>query len=218
MQDQKPTPQSLHQRAIELWENTGSSDSESEGDAGASATIALEMPGDRSSLPKLALRWAMKLDRYEQFWRTHERAPREKTRARSTLSAVERRLGEWARYQRRFQDHLSVFQQIRLDISPAFSWEPVQAAWTRHLGACRAHYRATGRLPFLNGGDRAEKTLARWLNLQLRQLKNYTLLSERSAALTEFLRNPAGATPLSPDRAAASTTTPERVHLSRAAR
>src|SRR5690554_6361532 len=57
-----------------------------------------------AALSKSAGRWVRTLHRYEDFWQEHGRCPRENTRDRASLSGSERRLGEWARYQRRF-DH-----------------------------------------------------------------------------------------------------------------
>ncbi len=88
------------------------------------------------------------------------RAPRENTRARTTLGDEERRLGEWARYQRRFEDQLNAYQRARLDVSPAFDWDPLESVWRTNLAACVTFVKDMGDLPRLNGEDAREFALA----------------------------------------------------------
>jgi hypothetical protein len=134
-----------------------------------------------------AANWAAALYRYEEFWRLNGHSPRENTRNRSSLPPEERRMGEWARHQRRFDDRLSSFQKIRLDISPAFEWDPLESVWQAHLAECGQHVRTTGRLPYLNAADPAEFALGRWLGRQFRQLQTRTLPDSRAAQLTVLL-------------------------------
>ena len=134
-----------------------------------------------------AKKWVVKLHRYEDFWRSEGRSPRENTRDLSTLPGTERRLAQWARYQRRFEENLCRYQEIRLDISPAFRWDPHEEAWQARLDACSDHRDTTGRLPYLNSSDPVEFSHARWLGRQLRQLQRGTQPSTRAVRLAAFL-------------------------------
>lgn len=134
-----------------------------------------------------ALVWVSTLHRYEQFWREEGRSPRENTRNRQALPAPERRLGEWARYQRRYRDGLCRYQVVRLEVSPAFEWDPQEASWLANLAACDRHRRRTGALPHLSRTDAVEFALARWLNHQLKHLRMGTLSRNRERALLALL-------------------------------
>ena len=134
-----------------------------------------------------ALAWAIALRAYESFWATNGVTARENTRNRSTLPPEERRMGEWARYQRRYRGALCAYQQCRLDASLAFDWDPQQAAWDRHLRACIEHRRETGRLPQVGAHRPQEHTHARWLNRQLALAQTRQLPGNRVAKLNDFL-------------------------------
>jgi hypothetical protein len=140
------------------------------------------------SAKRRLVNWVVALHRHEDHWRIHRRAPRENTRNRASLPGHERRLAEWARYQRRYQDNLCGYQLLRLDVSPSFQWDPQEAAWKSHFEACLRHRRLTGTLPYLNSSDTVEFTRARWLGRQLRQLKTGTLRPDRAQLLAELLR------------------------------
>ncbi|MFE4951090.1 hypothetical protein ACFQ9V_13390 [Leifsonia sp. NPDC056665] len=137
-------------------------------------------PGARAEI------WVERLYSYELHWVAEGRAPREHTRDLSTLPGWERRLGEWARYQRRFDRELSKFQRLRLDRSPAFDWDPNEAAWDRALNAAIQIVVREQRLPYLNGNDRSEFVVARWLGRQLR-LRKAGALSKRRETLFDAL-------------------------------
>ncbi len=190
MHDDIPTPEELHHRALQRWRANNETDPASEqyvhADMVVTFGIETEQPPSRR-----AMNWATTLRRYEQFWCDVGRSARENTKVRSTLPVSERLLGEWARYQRRFEDHLTAFQEIRLEVSTAFSWDPVDSAWNARLDACRRHVETTGRLPFLNGDNAEEFAVARWLNRQLHQLQTGGQPPARAARLTELLNPPA---------------------------
>ena len=96
-------------------------------------------------------------------------------------------MGEWARYQRRFDEKLCRYQVIRLDVSPAFVWDPQEHLWQQNFAACVAHFRMTGRMPFLNGSDQSEFACARWLGRQLRQMQTGSLQASRATQIAELL-------------------------------
>ena len=136
---------------------------------------------------KRATNWAEALRRHEDFWRTHGRSPRENTRNRSALPSSERHAGEWARRQRRYEQNLTRYQLIRLDISPSFRWDPHEEAWQSRLDACIHHRMAAGRIPYLNLADAAEFGLARWLRRQMRLLQYGAQPASRANRLKAFL-------------------------------
>ena len=138
------------------------------------------LPGARAET------WVARLYAYELHWVAEGRAPREHTRDLSTLPDWERRLGEWARYQRRFDRELSSFQRLRLDRSPAFDWDPNDAAWNRALNEAIRIVVNRHRLPYLNGNDRSEFAIARWLGRQMR-LRKQGALSQRRETLLDAL-------------------------------
>lgn len=181
----------LHERAVTRWLAKTSTDQQSERDEAAGRAVAYKVPIDWVGPVKLALKWATTLAAYENFWwtATPHHAARENTRGRQSLPAGERNQGEWARYQRRFKAQLSTFQTERLNISPAFRWDPVESTWTEHLQECRRCFEQSGQLPILNSSDRREFTLARWLNRQLHQLRDGRLPPSRAAALNSLLED-----------------------------
>ena len=190
MLDDIPAPEELHRWALRRWRANNETDPASEPYVLADWVVTFGI--ETEQLPsKWAMNWSRALRRYEQFWCDVGRSARENTKVRTTLPVSERLLGEWARYQRRFEDHLTAFQEIRLEVSPAFSWDPVDSAWNTRLDACRRHVDTTGRLPFLNGHNAVEFALARWLNRQLHQLQIGTQPQARAARLTELLNPPA---------------------------
>jgi hypothetical protein len=134
------------------------------------------------------LNWVRKLHDYEEFTYRYGRTPRENTRNHTALPAAERRMGEWARYQRRTEDELCTFQKARLDRSAAFEWDPQEAGWEAQLAACILHAKSTGRLPFLNSADPIEFASARWLGRQLRQLQAATLRPNRAIRIKGLLK------------------------------
>jgi hypothetical protein len=176
----------LSTKAIAVWRLENEPDTRSAAYAQADQDWAFAdgcSPRRRSRVDN----WVRTLGAYEQFWLEIGRTPRENTRNRASLPASERRLGEWARYQRRFEDNLCRYQEIRLDVSPAFVWDPHHAGWQQNVEACIRHVQESGQLPFLNAADPIEFALARWLGRQLRHLKTGTLLPERAAKLSELL-------------------------------
>ena len=174
----------LHARAEALWLKEPASDPRS------AQYMEADMNGARygDARPATAKRpgnWIAALYDYEDYWREHGRTPRERTRNLATLPAEERRPGEWARYQRRFEDKLCRYQVIRLDASPAFQWDPLEHAWRESFDACVRHI--AGSLPLLNGADRREFALARWLGRQLRQLQIGTQAESRASQLSMLM-------------------------------
>lgn len=179
-----PSPDDLHAQADALWRTANPDDPNAERYSEAVALILQQ----RSTLIRRAANWICVLHRYEVHWHRIGHAPREKTRARETLDDEERRLGEWGRCQRRFEDQLNAYQRARLDVSPAFEWDPWEHVWRANLAACAAFLRDTGSLPRLNGADDAEFALARWLGRQLRRLQTGRLEAERAHALHRLIR------------------------------
>ena len=178
-------PIALHVRALALWQFEETIDGSLEYLKAEKALLAIEtlvVP-----FGKRPRNWVLALQRHESFWRTKGRHPRENTRNRDTLPKPESRLGGWGRYQRRFEENLSRYQIIRLDVSPSFRWDPHEEAWQKNLDACISHLMRTGRDPFHNSADLVELALARWLGRQMRQLQHGTQPPDRASRLEAFL-------------------------------
>ena len=176
----------LYTFASMLWAQSAQTD-----ELSSSYELAEELITRRSGalVPARQRQWISKLHEYESFRAAEGKSPRENTRDRSSIPVRERRLGEWARYQRRFEPELSVYQRLRLDASPAFDWDPQEAGWQRKLDECFAHVARTGQLPILASTDPDQFALARWLGRQLRHLQAGSIGPNRAAALTQLLSN-----------------------------
>ncbi len=151
------TPAELHAEAERLRQ------AEMPGDPVAdrfAAAVTLVLDGQDVAQRRTA-NWISSLHAYEDHWRDLGRAPRENTRARETLTDEERHLGEWARYQRRFEGGLNAYQRARLDVSPAFEWDPLDRVWNERFEACERFVTAHRKLPRLHAADRTEGTAAR---------------------------------------------------------
>lgn len=179
-----PTPEELHARAERRLRATGPVDPISERFA-ASVTAVLDGDAVRQ---RRALNWITSLHAYEEHWWRVGRMPRENTRARTTLPDDERHLGEWARYQRRFEGGLNAYQRARLDVSPAFEWDLLERAWNQRLDECATFLSTAGRLPRLRAAEPSEFVLARWLGRQLLRLQCGRLETKRAVELHRLLR------------------------------
>lgn len=182
------TSAELHAQADLLWRSIAPDDAEAARSAAAIESILL----GRQPVHFRATNWGLKLHRYEGYWFLHGRTPRENTRNRDTLPATERNLGEWARYQRRFEDQLNEYQHARLEVSPAFRWDPWSSVWQTNLAACIVHRERAGSLPRLTSADSVEFALARWLGRQLYRLQRGHLVAERAELLQTLLRSEHG--------------------------
>ena len=160
----------LASRAEELWIKEPDPDPRSARYAAADKNRAYRASPQPANTRRPA-NWISALYSYEEFWRENGRTPRENTRDLATLPAEERRKGGWAGYQRKFEEKLCRYQIIRLDLSPAFEWDPQEHVWQKNYAAYLHHLHLTGNPPYLNGADPAEFALGRWFNRQLRQLQ-----------------------------------------------
>lgn len=178
------TPAELHAEAERLRQANGPVDPAGD----RFATVVTFVLDGKVVAQRRAANWINSLHAYEDYWRHHGRAPRENTRARSTLSDEERHLGEWARYQRRFEGGLNGYQRARLDVSPAFEWDPLNRAWNERFEECEQFVTAHRTLPRLHAADRTEFLLARWLGRQLLRLRSGRLEGARAYQLHQLLR------------------------------
>jgi len=177
------SPRTLYTFASAMW-------TETDDDEQSALYEAAEEKITRDSgapVPARQQRWILRLHAYERFWIGHGRSARENTRNRATLPVDERRLGEWARYQRRFEPELSGYQRLRLDVSPAFDWDPQQASWQRNMTACQSFLAQTGSLPRLDSNDRDQFAAARWLARQLRLVQSGGISTARQATIGKLL-------------------------------
>jgi len=174
------SPRTLYIFASALWAETGDEDQ---------LSVLYEAAEEKTTrdsgapVPARQLRWILRLHTYEEFWAENGRSARENTRNRATLPADERRLGEWARYQRRFEAELSRYQRLRLDVSPAFDWDPQEASWQKNMNACLSFLDRTGSLPRLDSTNRRQFALARWLARQFRLVQTGALPAVRAEAI-----------------------------------
>jgi len=180
----RTTRRTLYLHASILWGATVDTDPRSARYEAAENHITL---GSAGPVPARQHRWITQLHTYEQFWSDTGKTARENTRNRSSLPTEERRLGEWARYQRRKRAELCIYQTIRLDVSPAFQWDPQTAAWNSNYSACRRHLLATGTLPILDATDPDQFALARWLGRQLDLRRQHLLPPPRAAQLDSLM-------------------------------
>jgi hypothetical protein len=178
------SPRTLYTFASALWAETREQDEISALYETAEEKITRD---SGAPVPVRQERWMLRLHTYEEFWSDHGRSARENTRDRRSLPSEERRLGEWARYQRRFEPELSTYQRLRLDVSPAFDWDPQEASWQRSMTACLAFVARTGSLPKLDSTDRDQFTVARWLARQLRLVQSGMISNSRAAAIRSLL-------------------------------
>ncbi|WP_104126719.1 hypothetical protein [Cryobacterium sp. Y57] len=160
----------LSSRAKELWLNEPDPGPRSARYAAADTNDA-DGDAPQPANTRRPVNWVSTLYGYEEFWRENGRSPRENTRNLATLPAEERRKGGWAGYQRKFEERLCRYQIIRLDLSPAFEWDPQENIWQKNFAAYVHHLQRTGNPPYLNGADSVEFALGRWFNRQLRQLQ-----------------------------------------------
>jgi len=178
------SPRTLYIFASALWAETADEDQRSV------LYEAAEEKTTRDSgapVPARQFRWIRRLHAYEKFWAEDGRSARENTRNRATLPADERRLGEWARYQRRFEAELSEYQRLRLDVSPAFDWDPQEASWRKNMTACLSFLDRTGSLPRLDPTNRDQFALARWLARQFRLFQTGALPTVREEAIARLV-------------------------------
>ncbi len=159
-------------------------------DSRSSDFYGAELQATGSTTVRHSLRasnWVRRLHEFELFWARSGRHPRENTRDRSVIPAVERRSGEWARYQRRFEVELCAYQRARLDLSPAFEWDPLDSAWERNLHNCETYFVKLGRLPILTTADRDEFRAARWLGRQLEARRIGGMTADRAGSIDRLM-------------------------------
>jgi hypothetical protein len=176
----------LHERAVSEYE-LGGPDATGTPFLEAERLFLARAGRSSSAISKRAFNWTSKLYRYELFTAENGRTPRENTRNRVSLPPGERRLGEWAGYQRRMQDRLSRFQWIRLDLSSAFEWDPLESQWQSRLEEYRSFVSAHGRQPFLNPEEPSEFRLARWVARQLDSLRIGSLPLDRAMRFEQLV-------------------------------
>jgi hypothetical protein len=84
-------------------------------------------------------------------------------------------------------DQLCRFQLGRLDLSPAFVWDPLQEEWDEQLKALGDFVEKRKTLPRLTYLDLDQFALARWLGRPRAALRAGTMSEERRGRLTGLL-------------------------------
>jgi hypothetical protein len=186
MQD-TPTPRELHDAAVIEAAKHPDTDPRSESYQRVNLLIAIDRDHEVIAGMRWEFKWAGKMADYEEFWRQTEKAPRQKGGKATPVPEAELRLGTWARDQRRFEGRLCRFQLARLDVSPAFVWDPRQKQWDKNLEAISDFVEKRKNLPRLISQDQDQLKLARWLGRQLAALRENTMLDNRRGPFIELL-------------------------------
>jgi hypothetical protein len=186
MQD-TPTPRQLHDAAVIESAKHPDTDPRVESYQLVDLLIAIDRDHEVIAGMRWEFKWAGKMADYEEFWRQKGKAPRQKGGEATPVPKAERRLGRWARYQRRFEGRLCRFQLARLDVSPVFVWDPRQQQWDKRLKELTNFVEKRKSLPRLTYLDEEQLKLARWLGRQLAALRDGTMPEKRRGPFTELL-------------------------------
>jgi hypothetical protein len=104
------------------------------------------------------------------------------------ISARERTLADWVRYQRRpaTRDRLCTYQVMRLETVPGFSWSPHDDLWTRSYDDYLQFVLDRRRSPSSRSVDVRERQLAIWASKQRYHHRRDALSEERAGLLNEL--------------------------------
>jgi hypothetical protein len=126
---------------------------------------SIEAGKSLNDIPSRVLRWVTSVRAVDEFIATHGRLPRENNRLpRTEVSAEERVLVEWLRYQRRprtREGHCS-YQRRRLEALPGFRWDPIADYWSATFRAYEVFLDQNHRAPAVRSSDSFERSLAAW--------------------------------------------------------
>jgi hypothetical protein len=144
-------------------------------------------PGSAAVAGDRVMTWSTSVLALDAFVHAEKRMPRENNRLpRDETPQVERRLADWATYQRtpatRAQ-HCD-YQRRRLSVIPGFSWSPLDDRWWEAYREYRAFITAHGRAPRYRSEEQDEKRLAAWAAKQRWRHRRSVLPGERSQALS----------------------------------
>lgn len=135
------------------------------------------------------LGWVTSVRAVDDFIAAVGRLPRENNRVRrAEVSAVERVLVEWLRYQRRprtRETHCD-YQRRRLEAFPGFLWDPIADRWSETFRAYELFLHQHRRAPSVRAADPVERSLAAWASKQRHLRRRGQLDPARESALTRL--------------------------------
>lgn len=134
--------------------------------------------------------WLLFMRRAEQFVASRRRLPAHGGPQRHA-SAAESELADWLTYQRRRHDRgeLCLYERMRLEILPGFSWAPLLEAWERRLEEYDLFLRTHRRKPRFRSADPDERSLADWITRQRARRRAGRLSDDQLHALA-YLERP----------------------------
>lgn len=111
--------------------------------------------------------WLANVAALHRFVDSRGRWPHRNWRQRAgTPDALEERLVNWLREQRRHYSSLCTYQRERLEAIPGFEWSPEEEAWDRKVDGYRAFVAMHGRRPRVSSRNGEERRLAVWAGNQ----------------------------------------------------
>ncbi len=120
-------------------------------------------------IPRRVLKWITSARAVDDFIAAAGRLPRENNRLpRAQVSAEERVLVEWLRYQRRprtRETHCD-YQRRRLVAIPGFLWDPITDRWSGTFRDYERFLVRHRRAPSVRSADPLERHLAAWASKQ----------------------------------------------------
>jgi hypothetical protein len=137
-------------------------------------------------IPRRVLKWITSARAVDDFIAAVGRLPRENNRLpRAHVSAEERVLVEWLRYQRRprtRETHCD-YQRRRLEAVPGFLWEPIADRWSDTFRDYERFLVRHRRAPSIRSVDPLERHLAAWASKQRHRRRRRHLDAARESAL-----------------------------------
>lgn len=141
--------------------------------------------------------WVDTVIAVEAFVDREGRLPRENNRAvRGTITAEERRLADWIRYQRRQATRVGHcdYQRRRLECIPGFLWDPRGDQWDVQFAEFARFVATHHHAPRYRSDDSHEKGLAAWAAKQREFIQKGTLPPRRLKKLRSLSFRIAGPT------------------------
>lgn len=134
--------------------------------------------------------WLQFMRRTEQFVASRRRLPTHGGPQRRA-SAAESELADWLTYQRRRHDRseLCLYERMRLEMLPGFSWTPLLETWERRLEQYDLFLRTRRRKPRFRSADPIERSLVDWIARQRARRRAGRLSDDQLHALA-YLERP----------------------------
>jgi hypothetical protein len=137
-------------------------------------------------VPARVIGWVRSARALDTFVMREGRLPRENNRLpRGTITAEERTLIEWVRYERRLRsrDAHCEYQRRRLEAIPGFLWDPITDRWSNTFRDYERFLVRYRRAPSVRSVDPMERHLAAWGSKQRHLRRRRHLDPARESAL-----------------------------------